>query len=54
MAVVIETTIRAVAGRHYYRAGKLQALLSSDDGLAGVLVTIATAMVVVRKIAVFF
>ena len=47
MAVVIETTIRAVAGRHYYRAGKLQALLSADDRLAGVLVSVVTAMVVV-------
>ena len=47
VAVVIETTIRAAAGRHYYRAGELQVLLSADDRLTGVPVSIVTAMVVV-------
>ena len=54
MAVVVKTTFRAAAGRHYHRAGEFQALLSRDYRPAGIPFPVAVAVVVVQEITATF
>lgn len=50
MALVVEITLWATAGRHYHRKGKFQFLLSNNNRPSVVIILVGTAVVVVPEV----